>query len=467
MTIKRHLLLTLILTLVFICSDACTIFSGKDKKRNVWTGNNEDGVFNFNWYLNIIAPSDTTLGCFYFTASNKPSEFIQGGVNDAGLFYDGNSVPPSVYKDYDIKKDFPNGDNAMILYILKKCKTVQQVFDVFKKYRLSGNEGGQLHFADKYGNFGIIVADSMWITKAEYQISTNYNLCHANKDNITCWRYPIAERILKLKGASLNSFREICDSTSQKEGASTIYSNIQNLTTGDIWFYYAMDYNKPYKTNIKELLKKGSRSFYVYELFNDAPIVSVYKTYQEKGIEASLKKLNDYRLPLDKKNKLLRLLSYDLISLKLDFKSYPFLSELINSKQKTDVFLDIINSIVLFCNDKKNESIDGLKECIKVNPDLRFAKLILNQIRGYWEQGANFKFELNGYENAKCVFVQGFEPEIRYFLIRKEGKWVGEFKFPPNEYNYNFLVDGKRVLDPNNNDIVKDEGVDYNRIIVK
>jgi len=147
----------------------------------------------------------------------------------------------------------------------------QEVFDIFKTYRLKGLEGSQLHFADKYGTFGIIVADSMWITKANYQISTNYNLCHPNKDNINCWRFPIAERLIKSRAIGLETFRDICDSTSQEKW--TNYSNIQNLNTGDIWFYYAMNYSRPYKTNIKELLKKGNRSFYMYELFKDDPLV--------------------------------------------------------------------------------------------------------------------------------------------------------------------------------------------------
>ncbi|MEI6059445.1 MAG: hypothetical protein WCR72_02000 [Bacteroidota bacterium] len=252
-------------------SEACTIFSAIDKKGNVWTGNNEDGIFDLNTCINIAAPTNKTFGYIYFTNSKNQNEFPQGGINDAGLFFDGNAVPISVYKDFDKKKDFPNGINEMMFYILKNCKTVQEVFNIFKIYRLKGLEGSQLHFADKYGNFGIIVADSMWFTKANYQISTNYNLCHPNKDSISCWRFPIAERIIKSKEIGLETFRDICDSTSQEKW--TNYSNVQNLNTGDIWFYYAMNYSRPYKTNIKELLKKGNRTFYMYKLFKDDPLV--------------------------------------------------------------------------------------------------------------------------------------------------------------------------------------------------
>ncbi len=269
MTKKYLFLITLFIRIA--TSQACTIFSAKDKSGNIWTGNNEDGVFNLSSYINVVAPTENTFGYFYFTNSNNPNEFPQGGVNDAGLFYDGNAVSKSAYKDFDKKKDFPNGSNAMMFYILKKCKTVQEVFNLFKVYRLQGLEVSQLHFADKYGSFGIIVADSMWITKVDYQISTNYNLGHPNKDNVKCWRYPIAERIIKSQEIGLETFRDICDFTSQKKW--TNYSNIQNLNTGDIWFYYAMNYSRPYKTNIKEFVKGGNRSFYIYELFKNDLLV--------------------------------------------------------------------------------------------------------------------------------------------------------------------------------------------------
>lgn len=41
MRIKKYVLLTLILTGWIIDMEACTIFSGKDKKDHVWAGNNE------------------------------------------------------------------------------------------------------------------------------------------------------------------------------------------------------------------------------------------------------------------------------------------------------------------------------------------------------------------------------------------------------------------------------------------
>ena len=137
MTIKQYLILTLLLIGCFLNANSCTIFSGIDKKGQVWAGNNEDNLFSFNTYLNLAKSTNSTFGYFYFTNSNSPNEYIQGGVNDAGLFYDGNSVPASVYKDFDKKKDFPGGHRAMLKYVLGKCKTVQEVIALFREFRLS------------------------------------------------------------------------------------------------------------------------------------------------------------------------------------------------------------------------------------------------------------------------------------------------------------------------------------------
>jgi hypothetical protein len=459
------------LILIFIMGldelDACTIFCGKDTRGHVWAGNNEDFIFTFNTYLNLVATTDSTLGYMYFSYFN-PGGYVQGGVNEAGLFFDGNAIKPSAYKDFDKKKDFPGGSGLFFHYILKKCKTVQEVFMLFKEYRLSGLVAAQIHLADKYGNFGIIVADSMWITKSDHQVSTNYNLCHRDKDGIVCWRFPIAERILCTREPGLDSFTEICDSTSQKSKYSTVYSNIHELTTGDIWFFYGMDYNQSRKTNIKELLKKGSRSLQLHELFIDEPLVRVYKTYQSEGVEESMKVLNNFQLPSKRKNEILRLLTSDLIFFNRDFRSYPFLATLIRSQERPDEFNQVLSAISLFCTGKKNEALDSLKKYSFENPKSTSAKEILNKMEGVFDEGTNARFELKGFTNAQHVFVDGISIfPIYNFMVKNEDHWVGHFKLEPAEYHYSFSVDGERVLDPENKDIVTDGNIEYNRILIQ
>lgn len=278
---KKFLFIIILLIIDFANSEACTECSVKAKNGNVWHGGNEDGVFSLGTCVNIVAPTESCYGYYYTTISKNANEFPQGGMNEAGLSFGGTSVPKTIYKDFDKKKDFPGGGSALMFSIFRKCKTVKEVFALFKVYRVPGLEVSQFHFADKYGNFGVIVADSMWLTQGDYQISTNYNLCHPDKDSIQCWRYPIAERILNTPDIGLETLRNLFDSVSQRKW--TNHTEIKNLTTGDIWFYFAQNFSRPFKTNIKEFVRSGNRTFYLYELFKDDLLVK--QILKAKGTE--------------------------------------------------------------------------------------------------------------------------------------------------------------------------------------
>ena len=67
--------------------------------------------------------------------------------------------------------------------------------------------------------------------------------------------------------------------------------------------------------------------------------------------------------------------------------------------------------------------------------------------------GETVSFKLNGYANAKNVYVAGdftnWKPnKIR--LNRSGDAWVADVKFPAGNYNYKFVVDGQWMLDPQN-----------------
>jgi hypothetical protein len=447
-------------------TEACTIFSGKDKKGHVWAGNNEDFYFTFNSYLNLVARTDTTFGYMYLTYFS-PDNYIQGGANEAGLFFNGSTTSPSEYKNYDMMKEFPGGSKQLLHHILKKCKTVPEVLSLFKKYRLQGLEAAQFHFADKYGNLGIIVSDSMWLTKSDYQISTNYNLCHPNKDGINCWRFPIAERILSSKEPGFETFRMICDSTSRKTRYSTVYSNIHNLNTGEIWFFFGMDYTNSYHTDLKSLLENGSRSFFISELFDEQPIVKTYNAYHSSGYDMSLNVLDSYAISSERKTEILRLFIQDLILFNRDFKSYGYLESYMKTQKSPDEFSVTLYAITHFCLNRKNDAVDILQKYVSEKPNSTTAKEILNQMQGIAPAGANARFELKGYTSAKSVFVDGISVSPIYnFLTRDGDKWVGNFRLQTNEYHYHFTVDGEKVLDQSNPDRVKDGENEFNKLII-
>ena len=107
---------------------ACTIFSAKDHLGQVWAANNEDGAFTFYNYLNIFPKTeDTRYGYITFcydSPKNGSGGAVQGGVNEAGLFYDFNFIKSHPVSNLAQKQGFPAGDEAILTHLLPHFSTV-------------------------------------------------------------------------------------------------------------------------------------------------------------------------------------------------------------------------------------------------------------------------------------------------------------------------------------------------------
>ncbi len=67
--------------------------------------------------------------------------------------------------------------------------------------------------------------------------------------------------------------------------------------------------------------------------------------------------------------------------------------------------------------------------------------------------GANFTFRLNGFQNARRVFLAGdFNDwsERGIPMIKTNGGWEGKVYLGKGKHRYKFIVDGKWILDPDN-----------------
>jgi hypothetical protein len=309
---KKTSVILFALMLVHTSVWSCTIFCAKDSHGHVWTGNNEDANFSLGTKVNVVTKTDSTMGFIWYNYENN--RYAQGGINRAGLFYDLNSVPSSDIKNADKKIPFPEVNiEDFYLYLLGHCETVPEVIELYSKYKLPWMTTAQMNVADKQGNLGIITADSAWLVQANYSISTNYNLSHPDKDNITCWRYPIADEILEDSEANFENFTKICNATSQREIINTIFSSICNLNTGELWIYYAWDYENPHKTTLQELLAKGDTVLMMRDWFPERKLVSAYHAYIEHDFTTAsgvIDEIDDPQMRAD----MLKLLSIDMLA---------------------------------------------------------------------------------------------------------------------------------------------------------
>jgi hypothetical protein len=245
-------------------SFACTIASGIAADGQVWNCNNEDGTTGVANFINVFPKSGEAKYGYYtlshFSPKHGEGGNLQGGMNEAGLTFDFNAIRQVQGFDPKSKKAFPLGDDKILPHILATMRSVEEVVQFFEVYWFqNGFHSAQMHVADRQGRFAIISASGTQLApKGQFLVSTNFDIC-GKEDGSTCSRYPVATALLKAHGAGLSTMTAICRETAQ--GESTLYSNVQNLSTGDIWFFSNHDPRPPVKTNVNDLLAKGRKSY--------------------------------------------------------------------------------------------------------------------------------------------------------------------------------------------------------------
>jgi tetratricopeptide (TPR) repeat protein len=443
----------------------CTIISGKAKDGVVWAGNNEDYYFDFDTYLNVLAAEGEQLGAVSFTYG-APENFVQGGVNERGLFFDFNALPPiprSQLKDWGERLEFPGGEDKLIVHILRTSSSVHDAIELIKKYEID-LASAQMHFADREGNLAIVNASGIRLSEADHQISTNFNVFTRgpHSGGRVCWRYPVAQRMFEEQEIGFETIRTILDATQQPRLFGTIYSNVVNLETGDVYIYYAGDFAHALHFEIRDLLRKGSKSYLFRSLFADAPITRIWETYRVKGADdavASFRELSGGMSQERRAETLRHLFSSCLLRLNRFRDAKIFFQEWLKLTQGHDQATNLYNALIQLANGDYESSRVLLKEQIKIDAIHELAQAaysplvrdLLARLEGSAPPNANAHFELDGFQNAKFVglFLVDEAPVLNFFLKTPQG-WYGDFSLPPGRNHYAFVVDGDMILDPSN-----------------
>ncbi|HEX8349624.1 MAG TPA: hypothetical protein VF598_06670, partial [Hymenobacter sp.] len=425
--------------------NACTIVSGTDRKGQTWAMNNEDFFHTASNYVNVFpAKGKNTLGYITLTYGS-PGSSIQGGVNEAGVFFDINALPPpQKYKLSIGKKPFPHGN--MLEYMLQHCKSVPEFLALWDTYYLP-DMGDQIHVADKYGNLAVIAPDT--ILRATRQLtSTNFNVCDTGPAKQSCWRYPIAQKLLAQGGVSQASLVKIAAATSNGEFITSVYTNIHNLSTGEIWFYLAEEYQTPWHTSVPALLKQGQQHILLASKFPhnaSRRLASVMKT--QGTAEAVSRFLQEGRFSERQKESQLRMAFLDDFFIDKDFAKanvlFPFWERYMYTNKRLDsTEVQFTKAEVLAVNGKNQEAIQVLETVKK--PSWKTDALLAN-LRD--KEEANAVIELTGYSEAKAVVVElkGDYNFLRFMQKTPTG-WRLRLKSDRAELKYCFYIEGKRVV---------------------
>ena len=291
------ILLSCSLLITLTGASACTIVSAVGTDGQVWNMNNEDGPLDVATFLRVFPRTDSTRYGYYSLAYLSPGDAagggIQGGMNEAGLTFDFNAIRQIDF-DRGERQAYPGGDGAIMPYLLGNLGTVEEVVAFFEKYWFeNGFTSAQMHVADRSGTFALISASGVLIAEAgEPLVSTNFDIC-GKETAAFCWRYPLATQLLQDGPIDRSKMLQIARETSVDGRGHTLYSNVQNLTTGELWFTARESGDEVFRVTLAELLARGAGAYPLNDLdrlAHGAPAVTPaavpeYRTYPLDTVE--------------------------------------------------------------------------------------------------------------------------------------------------------------------------------------
>jgi hypothetical protein len=234
----------------------------------VLVGNNEDRNHP-KTIVSLLPASSDYYGRVVFGYDDMP---VQGGMNDQGLFIDGNSLAPTGWKPDPGKPTFRG---SVMMVLLGTCATCEDVKAFFEKSNVPALEQARLPVADRSGASMVVEYGQGRVqfvrSRTWYQIATNFVMSNISDGRYPCWRYRAADKILsEAKELSLDLIRNVLEKTHQEGGSLTVYSNIYDLKKGLIHIYNLRNFKEVVVMNLAEELKKGQRRLELPSLFKHA-----------------------------------------------------------------------------------------------------------------------------------------------------------------------------------------------------
>lgn len=235
-------------------ANACSMVSFTGTDGTVWVGNNED-YFDPNTYIWTLPREKGKFGVVYFGFGNF---FAQGGINEAGLVFDGFAMESKAINELAGKKK--TNPAALVNRIMQNCATIAEVKAIAIKYKLDFLNEAQLMFVDSLG-YSLIIEGDDWIEKApgEPQICTNfYQSTINNFSEISCPRYLAGHETLN-QASPENMNKDMCrDIVASMHSAEwwggSLYSNVYDTRRKEIYLYLFHNYEEEVVLSVEELL---------------------------------------------------------------------------------------------------------------------------------------------------------------------------------------------------------------------
>jgi choloylglycine hydrolase len=248
-------------------SRACSILYYIDTLTGkIYAVNNEDYWYDVKTYLRIEPRKKEQLARLWYGWD----DFAQGGINEAGLFFDGASTPEEKPWPGYVQPKGNLGDR-----LLARCTTVGDALEYLEEHKVALTNG-HLLIGDKTGNAVVVE----WMNGQRHIVpitgnqllATNFLLSDTARGNYPCPRYrAMEEEISKFRQSKepleLRNIGQVAARAMQprsknaagREGG-TLYSTFINITDMEFVLVYQMDNAKMHKLDLKaEFAKSGGR----------------------------------------------------------------------------------------------------------------------------------------------------------------------------------------------------------------
>ncbi len=239
-------------------------------------GNNEDWKYSTDVEMWFVPADGRRYGRVLF-GWNQLFFFrqAQGGMNDQGLFLDWALCPKSDPPKFSFKKKIATF--SLPSNLLAECATVDEAITWLKQYNILSIRS-HIMLVDRSGSSVVVewVDGEIKIVRKtrDYQVMTNFWLSHPELGNYPCQRYnKVLASLENGKTVSVEDFAWILKMVSIYERGDdgketgTIYSNVYDLSKGDVYIYYKRDFETPIRINLEAELKKGKHTYKLRSLF--------------------------------------------------------------------------------------------------------------------------------------------------------------------------------------------------------
>ncbi|MBW8684613.1 C45 family peptidase [Chitinophaga rhizophila] len=231
------------------------------------TGNNED-AWRVNSRLWFEPAGNGTYGAAYVGHDNG---FPQGGFNEAGLTYDGFTVPARALQAVTGKEQIKE-PGAFLKSLMQHCRTIADVQSLADRYDRSIFRNGVFMFVDSSGRYLIMEADTLISgDDPTYVMSNFYPSTVTDMNAVPIGRYQRGRQFLhNRQDTTLTFCKDVMHAMHEcrtRIGDGTTYTTVFDCQRKIIYLYFYHDYTVVRPYYLEKELQKGNHMITMPEVF--------------------------------------------------------------------------------------------------------------------------------------------------------------------------------------------------------